>query len=155
VLLGSNETTLKQTLTRIEETEQLRAALISQLELTLVSEPRQLSALDALAHSACAECAESVSHWRDSIRRAAMAEHVVPHFHNDVRRRVSRSARRSSCASARTPPFDHPHVFCDMGDDNEFICSYCSTLYRYNPEAPADSRSAANAPGCGRGLMPF
>ena len=42
VLLGSNETTLKQTLTRIEETEQLRAALISQLELTLVSEPRQL-----------------------------------------------------------------------------------------------------------------
>ena len=42
VLLGSNETTLKQTLVRIEETGQLRAALISQLELTLVSEPRPL-----------------------------------------------------------------------------------------------------------------
>ncbi len=32
-----------------------------------------------------------------------------------------------------TPPYDHPHVFCDMGGDNEFICSYCSTLYRHNP----------------------
>jgi hypothetical protein len=21
-----------------------------------------------------------------------------------------------------------------MGDDNEFICSYCSTLYRYDPK---------------------
>ena len=31
------------------------------------------------------------------------------------------------------PPFDHPHVFCDMGDDNEFICSFCSTLYRFDP----------------------
>jgi len=42
VLLGSNETTMKQTLARIEETERLRAALISQMELTLVSGPRQL-----------------------------------------------------------------------------------------------------------------
>ena|SRR2546423_12299967 len=38
VLLGSNETTMKQTLARIDETERLRAALISQMELTLVSE---------------------------------------------------------------------------------------------------------------------
>jgi small neutral amino acid transporter SnatA (MarC family) len=42
VLLGSNETTLKQTLTRIEDAERLRAALISQMELTLVPETTRL-----------------------------------------------------------------------------------------------------------------
>ena len=30
----------------------------------------------------------------------------------------------------RTPPFDHPHVYLDMGDADEIICPYCSTLYR-------------------------
>lgn len=39
------------------------------------------------------------------------------------------------------PPFDHPHVFLDMGDDGEIICPYCSTLYRYNPALkPTESR---------------
>jgi hypothetical protein len=32
-----------------------------------------------------------------------------------------------------SPPFDHPHVFLDMGDDHEIICPYCSTLYTHNP----------------------
>ena len=30
-------------------------------------------------------------------------------------------------------PFDHPHVFLDMGDATEIICPYCSTLYRHDP----------------------
>ena len=42
VLLGSNETTLKQILARIDEAERLRAALISQMELTLVPEAPRL-----------------------------------------------------------------------------------------------------------------
>ena len=46
------------------------------------------------------------------------------------------------CIGAR-PPFDHPHIFCDMGDDNEIICEYCSTLYRYDPKLdPHESRPA-------------
>jgi hypothetical protein len=36
------------------------------------------------------------------------------------------------CVGAN-PPFDHPHIFIDMGDDTEIVCSYCSTLYRHNP----------------------
>ena len=36
------------------------------------------------------------------------------------------------CVGAK-PPFDHPHVFLDMGDDQEIICPYCSTLYRHAP----------------------
>lgn len=42
VLLGSNETTSRQILARIEETERLRAALIGEMELTLVGEPTRL-----------------------------------------------------------------------------------------------------------------
>jgi hypothetical protein len=30
-----------------------------------------------------------------------------------------------------TPPYDHPHVFLDMGEDREKVCPYCSTLFEY------------------------
>jgi uncharacterized Zn-finger protein len=63
-----------------------------------------------------------------------MAEHVVPHFHNDIGAAVIEIGAKEFMCIGATPPFDHPHVFCDMGDDNEFICSYCSTLYRYDPK---------------------
>ncbi len=62
-----------------------------------------------------------------------MADHVVPHFHNDPGVAVIEiGAHRFMCVGAK-PPFDHPHVFLDMGDDYEIICPYCSTLYRLNP----------------------
>lgn len=61
-----------------------------------------------------------------------MADHAVPHFHNDVGVSVVHvGAREFMCMGAR-PPFDHPHVFLDMGDEREIICPYCSTLYRYD-----------------------
>src|SRR5689334_19506955 len=40
--------------------------------------------------------------------------------------------REFMCVGAK-PPLDHPHVFLDMGGDNEIICPYCSTLYRHDP----------------------
>jgi hypothetical protein len=46
------------------------------------------------------------------------------------------------CVGAR-PPLDHPHVFLDMGGDNEIICPYCSTLYRHAPAL--DPRAARPA----------
>ena len=36
------------------------------------------------------------------------------------------------CMGAK-PPFDHPHIFIDMGGDKEAICSYCSTRFVYDP----------------------
>ncbi|MBH0236995.1 zinc-finger domain-containing protein [Methylobrevis albus] len=66
-----------------------------------------------------------------------MAELVVPHFHNDAGVDVILvGAREFMCIGAK-PPFDHPHVFLDMGSDNEKICGYCSTLYRYDPSLKA------------------
>jgi uncharacterized Zn-finger protein len=62
-----------------------------------------------------------------------MAEHVVPHFQNDPGVPVIEIGAKEFMCVGATPPFDHPHIFLDMGDDSEIICSYCSTLYRFDP----------------------
>jgi uncharacterized Zn-finger protein len=61
-----------------------------------------------------------------------MADKIVPHFHNDPGVAVIEiGAKRFMCIGA-TPPFDHPHIFLDMGDETEIVCPYCSTLYRFD-----------------------
>jgi uncharacterized Zn-finger protein len=74
-----------------------------------------------------------------------MADHIIPHFNNDAGVGVIEvGAREFKCIGA-LPPFDHPHIFLDMGGDNEIICAYCSTLYRFDPSlAP----HAARPPEC-------
>jgi uncharacterized Zn-finger protein len=74
---------------------------------------------------------------------ANMAETIVPHFHNDLGVAViAIGAKEFMCVGAN-PPFDHPHVFCDMGEEVEHVCPYCSTLYRYDPTlAPNAARPA-------------
>ncbi len=68
-----------------------------------------------------------------------MAEKVVPHFHNDPGVEVIHvGVRELQCIGAR-PPFDHPHVFLDMGSDTEVLCPYCSTLYRHRADIAAAS----------------
>jgi uncharacterized Zn-finger protein len=62
-----------------------------------------------------------------------MAEHIIPHFHNDPGVPVIEIGAKEFMCVGATPPFDHPHVFLDMGEDNEIICPYCSTLYRHDP----------------------
>jgi hypothetical protein len=38
------------------------------------------------------------------------------------------------------PPFDHPHIYLDMGADSQILCPYCSTLYVHNAGlAPAQT----------------
>lgn len=61
-----------------------------------------------------------------------MAEKSVPYFQNSAGLREIRvSAKEFMCIGAK-PPFDHPHVYLDMGSDDEIVCPYCSTLYRYD-----------------------
>lgn len=73
-----------------------------------------------------------------------MAHTVIPHFQNDRGlESIEIGAKEFQCVGAR-PPFDHPHVFLDMGDDNEIICPYCSTLYRYNPGLSAHQAEPAD-----------
>lgn len=62
-----------------------------------------------------------------------MAGHSIPHFQNDAgHAAIEIGVKEFMCVGAN-PPFDHPHIFIDMGGDTEIVCSYCSTLYRYNP----------------------
>lgn len=60
-----------------------------------------------------------------------MASSGIPHFHNDPGMRVISVGSREFMCIGATPPFDHPHIFIDMGVESEAICSYCGTLYKY------------------------
>jgi uncharacterized Zn-finger protein len=60
-----------------------------------------------------------------------MAEHAIPHFHNDPGVAVIKVGVREFMCMGASPPQDHPHIFIDMGADGEAICSYCSTRYVY------------------------
>ena len=76
-----------------------------------------------------------------------MADRIVPHFHNSEGvGAITIGAREFMCIGA-LPPFDHPHIFIDMGDADDTICPYCSTVYRFDPSldvaqsVPPDCRS--------------
>ena len=100
-----------------------------------------------------------------------MADNIVPHFHNDAGVPVIEIGSREFMCVGANPPFDHPHVFLDLGNDKEIICPYCSTLYRYAPDLAAGeahwpprafvsscwkrpSGSKRSAPGCNCPRMP-
>ncbi|MGB7431876.1 MAG: zinc-finger domain-containing protein [Ahrensia sp.] len=66
-----------------------------------------------------------------------MAGGTTPHFQNSAgHARIEIGVKEFMCIGAH-PPYDHPHVFLDMGDDTEKVCPYCSTLYAYNPSLSA------------------
>lgn len=74
-----------------------------------------------------------------------MADHGKPHFHNSAGvPRIETGARQFMCIGAK-PPFDHPHVYLDMGSADDFVCPYCSTHFVFNSRlgpfeaVPADS----------------
>jgi uncharacterized Zn-finger protein len=66
-----------------------------------------------------------------------MADHAIPHFQNEAGHAVIEIGASEFMCVGANPPFDHPHVFLDMGDDEERVCPYCSTLYRHNPKLKA------------------
>ena len=67
-----------------------------------------------------------------------MAGTVIPHFANDVvAERIFIGVKEFNCMGARAP-FDHPHVYLDMGQDGQILCPYCSTLYIYDTRLKAD-----------------
>jgi uncharacterized Zn-finger protein len=71
-----------------------------------------------------------------------MADHAIPHFHNDPGvATIKVGVKEFMCVGAR-PPFDHPHIFIDMGGDVEAICGYCSTRFAYDPTLGAHSSPA-------------
>jgi len=73
-----------------------------------------------------------------------MAASVVPHLANDQGvEKIFVAVSELNCMGAR-PPFDHPHVYLDMGDDGQILCPYCSTLYLYDPRLSPDQTDPAD-----------
>ena len=67
-----------------------------------------------------------------------MAENAVAHFQNDAGvEAIEIGVKEFMCCGA-SEPYDHPHVFLDMGSDNEIVCPYCSTVYRYAEDLKAN-----------------
>jgi uncharacterized Zn-finger protein len=79
-----------------------------------------------------------------------MAGHAIPHFHNDLGVPSIRVGTKEFMCMGALPPFDHPHIFIDMGSDQETVCSYCSTLYKYDstlgPHEAAPAECAVHDP---------
>lgn len=74
-----------------------------------------------------------------------MAQTLVPHLVNDKGvDRIAIGVKEFQCMGA-SPPFDHPHVYLDMGHDDQLVCPYCSTLYRYDA---ALGVSESDPPSC-------
>jgi uncharacterized Zn-finger protein len=74
-----------------------------------------------------------------------MAGGAIPHFQNDAGHKLIEIGVKEFMCVGANPPFDHPHVFLDMGDDDEKVCPYCSTLYRYDASLKATETRPA---GC-------
>lgn len=67
-----------------------------------------------------------------------MAGQTIPHYHNDDgAAEITIGVREFMCVGA-TAPFDHPHVFIDMGNDKFGICPYCATVFRHHPGLAPD-----------------
>lgn len=66
-----------------------------------------------------------------------MAASATPHFHNDKgHARIKVGVKEFMCCGA-SAPYDHPHVFLDMGGSEEIVCPYCSTLFVHDAQLDA------------------
>jgi uncharacterized Zn-finger protein len=83
---------------------------------------------------------------RDKHFEDDMATGATPHFQNEMGLpAIEVGAKEFMCIGA-LPPFDHPHIFIDMGTETETVCPYCSTLYKFNPRlGPGESIPARAA----------
>lgn len=69
----------------------------------------------------------------------------TPKFTNDAGvSEIRIGVHEFECVGA-TPPYDHPHVYLDMGRETEMICPYCSTLYKFDASLKADEAVPASA----------
>ena len=67
-----------------------------------------------------------------------MSEAATPKFHNSMGvKAIAIGVREFECIGAM-PPFDHPHIYIDMGGDDDAICPYCSTHYRHDTSLAND-----------------
>ncbi len=63
-----------------------------------------------------------------------MADISVPKFANDEGLEdIFIGVKAFECMGA-SPPYDHPHIYLDMGRETQIICPYCSTRFLFDPK---------------------
>lgn len=73
-----------------------------------------------------------------------MAAPTTPHLANDQgAEKIFIGVKELQCMGARAP-FDHPHIYLDMGEDNQILCPYCSTLYVHDDKLAATESDPDN-----------
>ena len=70
-----------------------------------------------------------------------MAAGSTPHFQNQMGLPAIEVGAKDFMCIGALPPFDHPHIFIDMGADTETVCPYCSTLYKFDASLKAGTCS--------------
>ncbi len=74
-----------------------------------------------------------------------MAKQDIPHFQNSKGdEKIEIGAKIFMCIGAE-PPFDHPHIYLDMGVNEQTTCPYCSTTYVFNSTLSQNSAEPASA----------
>ena len=53
------------------------------------------------------------------------------HFVNDQGVPEIKIGTKTFMCTGASPPHDHPHVFLDMGNEEQKVCPYCSTTFVY------------------------
>jgi uncharacterized Zn-finger protein len=71
--------------------------------------------------------------------------HVYPKFRNDRGVAEIRIGAKEFECIGQSPPEDHPHIFLEMGNRDEILCPYCSTLFRFDPSLAAFESSPAES----------
>ena len=64
---------------------------------------------------------------------AAPKGHSCLQLRNDLGVKEIRVGVREFECIGTTPPQDHPHVYLQMGNQDEILCPYCSTMFRFDP----------------------
>jgi uncharacterized Zn-finger protein len=63
-----------------------------------------------------------------------MADIQIRYFQNtDGHAKIDIPVKKFKCIGAN-PPHDHPHIYLDMGKNNNIVCPYCSTNYTLNTQ---------------------
>ncbi|MGI9449377.1 MAG: zinc-finger domain-containing protein [Geminicoccaceae bacterium] len=87
-----------------------------------------------------------------------MTSEDYPMFKNDIAVPEIRIGSKEFKCIGASPPQDHPHIYLNMGQEDTILCSYCATLFRFNPGLgpfDADPQDCAivgrDRTGCQRG----
>src|SRR5207249_10653368 len=71
-----------------------------------------------------------------------------PKFHNEAGVPIVGIGCREFKCIGDKPPQDHPHIYLNMGEANEIVCPYCSTLFRFDPSLGAHEANPADCAFC-------